>query len=337
MLFPILEQLKVVLLKTLVAIPQLSVLPLSICDKVNVAFPKVFTWIVAFFVTTTGLTTSDTVTKAVPVLKFPLLSVTVKVTNTGVPIFEQLNVFGVTVIEAMPQASADPLLTWEPIMVAFPEPSKGTVIFWVVTEGLIVSITVTVLLPVVLFPFTSVIVNVTVFVPVFKQLKLNGETVVEATPQASVALKTISEPKIVAEPAAFKYVVKFWADTTGGTKSWTVTVAKPVLLFPFESVTVKITVFAPTFVQLNVVVFNDNVTGPHASVEPLFTWAGVMDTVPALFNWTVIFWVITVGTIVSITVTDADAVDELLLPSVTVNVTVLAPVFVQLNVLGDTE
>ena len=39
----------------------------------------------------------------------------------------------------------------------------------------------------------------------------------------------------------------------------------------------------------------------------------------------------------SITVTVAEAVDELLLASVTVKVTVFAPVFEQLNVLGDTE
>ena len=129
----------------------------------------------------------------------------------------------------------------------------------------------------------------------------------------------------------------FCAIATGAVTSWTVTVANPVLLFPFESVTVKITVLAPKLAQVNVLVFNDNVTGPQASVEPLFTWAGVMVTVPALFNWTVIFWVITVGTIVSITVTVAVAVEELLLPSVTVNVTVLAPVFEQVNVLGDTE
>ena len=40
---------------------------------------------------------------------------------------------------------------------------------------------------------------------------------------------------------------------------------------------------------------------------------------------------------VSITVTVAVAVDELLLPSVTVNVTVFAPVLEQTNVLGETE
>ena len=46
------------------------------------------------------------------------------------------------------------------------------------------------------------------------------------------------------------------------------------------------------------------------------------------------FCVITVGTIVSITVTVTEAVDELLFASVAVNVTVLAPVFEHVNEFG---
>ena len=62
-----------------------------------------------FLVITTGLTVSDTVTVAVPVCTFPLLSVTVNVTVLF-PIFVQLNVLGETVTVAIPHASLEPLL-----------------------------------------------------------------------------------------------------------------------------------------------------------------------------------------------------------------------------------
>ena len=144
---------------------------------------------------------------------------------------------------------------------------------------------------------------------------------------------------MVTVPEAFKYALMFCAIATGAVTSWTVTVANPVFTFPLLSVTVKVTVLVPKLAQVNVLGETDNnaLLIPQASVEPLLIWAGIILAVPALFNCTVMFCVTTIGLIVSITVTVAVAVEELLLPSVTVNVTVLAPVFEQLNVLGDTE
>ena len=50
------------------------------------------------------------------------------------------------------------------------------------------SFTVTVAVPVLTFPLTSVTVNVTVLVPIFEQVNVFGETVTVAIPQASVEL-----------------------------------------------------------------------------------------------------------------------------------------------------
>ena len=69
---------------------------------------------------TTGPTVSATVTIAVPVLTFPLLSVTVN-TTLLVPIFEQVNVLGDTESEAIPQASVEPLFTRAPVTVTVPK------------------------------------------------------------------------------------------------------------------------------------------------------------------------------------------------------------------------
>ena len=129
----------------------------------------------------------------------------------------------------------------------------------------------------------------------------------------------------------------FCAIATGAVTSWTVTVANPVFTLPLLSVTVKVTVFAPVFEQVNVLGETVTVAIPHASLEPLLICDAVIVALPDEFNWAVMFCVTTTGLIVSITVTVADAVDELLLPSVTVNVTVFAPVFEQINVLGLTE
>ena len=147
-----------------------------------------------------------------------------------------------------------------------------------------------------------------------------------------------SAPVIVTVPEAFKYALMFCAIATGAVTSWTVTVAKPVFTFPLLSVTVKVTVLAPKLAQVNVLGETDNnaLLIPQASVEPLFICAGVIETFPAEFNWTVIFWVTTIGLTVSITVTVAVPVAEFPFTSVNDNVTVFAPVLLHINELGVT-
>ena len=267
---------------------------------------------------------------------FPLASVTVNITVFA-PTFEQVNVLGETLNEAIPQASVEPLFTWAPVILTVPAEFNWTVMFCVITVGTIVSITVTVTEAVDELLFASVAVNVTVLAPVFEHVNEFGLAANVNPPQASVDPLFNWAPVIETAPAAFKYALIFFAVATGAVTSWIVTVAKPDLLFPFASVTVKVTVLAPTFEQVNVFGETLKVAIPQASVEPLFTWDAVIDAFPEAFNWTVMFWVVTIGTMVSITVTVAVAVDELLLPSVTVNVTVFAPVLEQTNVLGETE
>src|SRR6218665_1727399 len=104
----------------------------------------------------------------------------------------------------------------------------------------------------------------------------------------------------------------FWAVATGLIVSVTVTVAVAVLMLPLLSVTVKVTVLAPTFAQVNELGDTLKVAMPQASVLPLLTWAAVMLTVPAAFKYFVIFCEVATGLIVSITVTVAVAV--LMLP-----------------------
>src|SRR5438105_6652260 len=83
------------------------------------ALPVASSCTVMFWQTATGLTLSSTVTVAVQVCSLPFTSVTVRVTGLG-PTLAQVKVLGVTLIEAMPQASVEPLLIWAAEMIALP-------------------------------------------------------------------------------------------------------------------------------------------------------------------------------------------------------------------------
>ena len=71
--------------------------------------------------------------------------------------------------------------------------------------------------------------------------------------------------------------------------SCTVTTEVQVDTLLLLSVTVRVTVFAPTFAQVKL--FGDNVIDfmPHSSVEPLLTWAVVMLALPVASNCIVKF------------------------------------------------
>jgi ABC-type maltose transport system permease subunit len=60
-----------------------------------------------------------------------------------------------------------------------------------------------------------------------------------------------------------------------------------VLTLPFTSVTVNVSVLAPTSEQLNAVWLNTMLAIPHASDEPLFTAVAVVLPLPDAFNCTV--------------------------------------------------
>ena len=67
---------------------------------------------------------------------------TVSVTRLS-PMFEQLNDETFNVIEAIPQASDEPLFICPAVITAVPFASNATVIFWQIAIGLVASFTVT--------------------------------------------------------------------------------------------------------------------------------------------------------------------------------------------------
>src|SRR5207249_1350425 len=98
------------------------------------AWPVPSRLIVIFLHLATGLTLSSTVTVLVQVEALPLASVTVRVTVLG-PTLPQVKLLGLTLREAMPQASLLPLSTSAGVMLAWPVTSSCTVIFLQAATG----------------------------------------------------------------------------------------------------------------------------------------------------------------------------------------------------------
>ena len=286
-------------------------------------------------VITTGKVVSVTVTMAVPVLTFPFTSVTVKVTVLA-PILAHEKLVGLTTIVAIPLLSVEPLLIWEAVILAVPDAFNAMVKFCVITVGKILSWTVTVAVPVFTLPLTSVTVKVTVFAPTFADVNVDGFTTIVAILQLSVDPLLTCAAVTLAVPDAFNCTITGCVITVGKMLSCTVTMAVPVLTFPFTSVTVKVTVLAPILAHEKLVGLTTIVAIPLLSVEPLLIWEAVILAVPDAFNAMVKFCVITVGKILSWTVTVAVPVFTLPLTSVTVKVTVFAPTFADVNVDGFT-
>ncbi len=280
----------------------------------------------------------STVSWASQVETFPFTSVTVSVTVwTPTSIQSQLTSSEWILNESIPQLSFDPPSISAAVRIAVPVASNWTVMSWQIAVGLIVSSTTTSASHVLMFPFTSVTVSVTVFVPTWEQSKsvvrFPPSTVTEAIPQLSVEPPSISIELIVTSPFASSWTVMFWQTAVGSTLSSTVTVASQVETFPFTSVTVSVTVFVPTWEQSkSCVVFPPSIVHeaiPQLSIEPPSISIELMVTSPLASNWTVMFWQIAVGDIVSSTVTSASHVLIFPLTSVTVKVIVLTPTWEQ--------
>ncbi|SRX75945.1 hypothetical protein AEQU3_02943 [Aequorivita antarctica] len=117
--------------------------------------------------------------------------------------------------------------------------------------GATLSSTVTTVVQVEPLPFTSVTVSVTVLGPTLLQLKEVTSIEVLAIPQASVLPFSIFATVILASPLASSWMVNGAAQlATGAILSSTVTVAVHVAVFPFTSVTKRVTSLSPTFEQL---------------------------------------------------------------------------------------
>ena len=106
----------------------------------------------------------------------------------------------------------------------------------------------------------------------------------------------------------------------GATLSSTLTVASQVLSLPLASVTVRVTVLAPTSAQPKSVWLRAKLAAPQASLEPLSTAAAVVLPLPLSLSCTVTFRQSASGATLSSTLTVASQVLSLPLASVTVRV-----------------
>src|ERR1017187_9852539 len=97
----------------------------------------------------------------------------------------------------------------------------------------------------------------------------------------------------------------FLALATGGVGAFTVTTAVAVPTLPLSSVTVKVTVFAPTLLQLNEVLLRLRLLIVQLSWLPLLISLTAILAELLLFKVIKMFLVITTGRVVSLTVTVA--------------------------------
>ena len=119
-------QLKSVWLRLRLAIPQASLEPLFTAAAVVEPTPLASSCTVTFWQRATGFTLSSTVTVAEQVLTFPFTSVTVKVTGLP-PTWLQSNEVWLSEMDAIPQASLEPLFTAAAVVDPFPAAFSWTV------------------------------------------------------------------------------------------------------------------------------------------------------------------------------------------------------------------
>ena len=149
--------------------------------------------------------------------------------------------------------------------------------------------------------------------------------------QLSVELLLTCVVVILPAPLLFKVTVTFWQTALGRSVSATVTTELQLEVLPLLSVTVRVTLFAPVFAQLNVegeIVVRATV---QLSFEPLFTWDAVIVVFPLPLSCVVRFRQIAFGRRVSSTVTIPVQELEFPLWSVTETVTLLFPEFAQVK------
>src|SRR5690554_2163777 len=120
-------------------------------------------------------------------------------------------------------------------------------------------------------------------------------------------------------------MVRFLVSTTGAVTSSSVTIAVALSELPLTSVTVRVTVLAPTSPQPKLYLSSVMLAIPQASVEPLSISVASMLAFPVASSWMVMLRVSTTGAVIPSTVTVAVALSVLPLTSVTVRVTALSP------------
>src|SRR5690606_14496683 len=191
--------------------------------------------------------------------------------------------------------------------------------FWQTIVGASLSVTVMVKLQTVVFPASSVAVNSIVLIPTGKSLPLGSpevwETVALQLSSANAIGKFITALQL---PTSVLAVIFDGQTIVGGRSSSTVTTATQVLVFPFTSVTVKVTLFGPMSAQVKSAISILMVPIAQLSELPPSTSAATIETFPLASKPTVIFWQVAVGAMLSSTVTIAVHVLEFPFASVTV-------------------
>src|SRR4030043_509042 len=314
------------------SMPHASVLPPSTSATTIDALPVASRYTSISWHTATGEIVSITVTVAVHWSVLPLLSVTVRVTVFA-PTLAHVNELMSMARLSIPHASVLPPSTSAATIEALPVASRYTSISWHTATGEIVSITVTVAVHWSVLPLLSVMVNLTVFPPTLAHVNELMSMARLSIPHASVLPPSISAATIEALPVASRYTSISWHTATGEIVSITVTVAVHWSVLPLLSVTVRVTVFAPTLAHVNELMSMARLSIPHASVLPPSTSAATIEALPVASRYTSISWHTATGEIVSITVTVAVHWSVLPLLSVTVRVTVFAPTLAHVNEL----
>ena len=129
-------------------------------------------------------------------------------------------------------------------------------------------------------------------------------------PQASVVPLFTMNGLMLTFPAPFRTTVILRHVVTGLIVSRTVTVEEQLAVKPKISLTVRIAVFVPIFTQVKLFGLTEVNAIPQLSAVEVLSVAPLIRRLPAAFRYTVTFWQLTVGGIVSITVTSEEQVDE---------------------------
>lgn len=186
-------------------------------------------------------------------------------------------------------------------------------------------------------PLPSVAVKVITFNPILAHVNTAGLTERFNRQLSEDPLFTV-EGDNVKVPLEGRLTTAFLQIAVGGVTSRTVTTALQEAVLPWPSFTVNVTVLSPTLLHVNALGVTDTrLTMPQLSVPLWKTLPGVILTFPAGLRLAVKFWQTTVGARLSETVTVAEQVAVLPLPSFTVSVTVFTPRLAQVNAAGVTD
>src|SRR5216684_1041598 len=192
------------------------------------------------------------------------------------PSLVQSKLDGLTTRLLMVQLSLEPLSTCAAVMLTLPLVSRFTTISCVWTVGGVTSRTVTVAVGLALLRLLSVTVRVTMLAPSLEQSKLDGLTTRLVIAQLSLEALSTCAAVMLTLPLASRFTAMSCVWTVGGVTSRTVTVAVALALLPLLSVTVRVTILAPSLEQSKLDGLTTRLVMAQLSLEALSTCAAEM-------------------------------------------------------------